>query len=185
MIPLVFDLDGTLHADDLSWLDFRRALVHRPWLAIATLPLAAFQRGRLKCAIAAGSDFDVRKLCWDDRVLRYAREQKDLGRTLVLATGTAQRLACQVADYVGCFSLVLGSSFGRNFVGSAKEEELVSRYGRYGFDYVGNSSADLNVWRSAHHSVVCNAPASVLTDARRIGNVIHVIPPLGVTNYPL
>lgn len=182
--PLVFDLDGTLHADDLSWLDYRRALVHRPLLAAATLPLAILHRGRLKCAIAERSDFDVSKLRYDDRVVRYAREQKELGRTLVLATGTAQRMAQRVAEYIGGFSLVLGSTPERNLVAQAKEEELLARYGRYGFDYVGNSSADLQVWRSVRHAIVCNAPESVLAEAQRIANVIHVIPPRGVENYP-
>lgn len=184
MIPLVFDLDGTLHADDLSWLDYRRAVVHRPWLAAATLPLALLQRGRLKCAVAARSDFDVSRLRFDDRVLRYLREQKALGRTLVLATGTAQHLAYRVADYIGGFSLVLGSTPERNLVGEAKEDELLSRYGRYGFDYVGNSSADLQVWRSVRYAIVCNAPRNVLVEAQRVANVVHVIPPLGAENYP-
>lgn len=78
----------------------------------------------------------------------------------------------------------MGSTPERNLVGEAKEKELLKLYGPYGFDYVGNSFADLQVWRSVRQAIVCNAPVNVLLEARRIANVVHVIPPPGAQNYP-
>lgn len=48
-MPLVFDLDGTLHEDDLSWIDYKRALLQRPVKAISLAPMSFTARARLKC----------------------------------------------------------------------------------------------------------------------------------------
>lgn len=178
-VPLVLDLDGTLHAHDLSWLDFRRACWRRPWIALPLAPLALAARGRLKCALARGSDLDLTRLDYDPRVLQLAGEARAAGRRIVLATGSAQSLAEAVAQHLGLFDEVFGSSPGCNLVGAAKAEALVRRFGRRGFDYAGNSRADLQVWPQARAAIVVNAAPSVLHAARRIAQVETVIPPRG------
>lgn len=174
--PLVFDLDGTLHDDDLSWLDYRRALLQRPMTTLLLGLKAVSVRARLKCQIAECSDIDISGLRYDQRAVDYARQARAQGRYLVLATGTAQILADRVAQHLGCFDLVLGTTPDRNFVAREKAVELVARFGRHGFDYVGNSSADLQVWPSTRHAVVVNAASSVERRARQVSDVIHVIP---------
>jgi 4-hydroxybenzoate polyprenyltransferase len=46
------------------------------------------------------------------------------------------------------------------------------------FDYVGNSRADLAIWRSSRHAILVNASRGVERSARRAGNVARVFPSL-------
>lgn len=52
---------------------------------------------------------------------------------------------------------------------------MVARYGELGFDYVGNSSDDVPVWRSARHAIIANSTAAVERKARRHGNVAQTL----------
>ncbi|MDO0536561.1 UbiA family prenyltransferase, partial [Escherichia coli] len=49
-------------------------------------------------------------------------------------------------------------------------------FGERGFDYAGNSRADLPVWRAARAAIVVNAPASVARRAEAQGNVQRSFP---------
>src|SRR5256885_10972873 len=48
-----------------------------------------------------------------------------------------------------------------------KLKALVERFGERGFDYAGNSTADLSVWRGARKAVVVNATAGLARKAAR------------------
>jgi 4-hydroxybenzoate polyprenyltransferase len=49
--------------------------------------------------------------------------------------------------------------------GPHKSTALVARYGERGFDYAGNSVADLPVWEHARHAIVVNASSQLQSDA--------------------
>jgi 4-hydroxybenzoate polyprenyltransferase len=68
---------------------------------------------------------------------------------VVLATGAHRSIAEKVAARLGLFDEVLATEGGVNLVGEAKADVLVSRYGKGGFDYIGDSAADIPVWRAA------------------------------------
>jgi apolipoprotein N-acyltransferase len=76
---------------------------------------------------------------------------------LVLATAFDQKGAMLVANHVGLFDEVLASDGKTNLRGKNKLKVLTKRFGERGFDYAGNSSTDLAVWRGAREAIVVNA----------------------------
>ena len=74
-------------------------------------------------------------------------------------------MALPVANHTGLFDEVLGSDGKINLRGVNKLKVLIEKFGKRGFDYAGNSSADFAVWRGAREAIVVNASAAVLKRA--------------------
>jgi 4-hydroxybenzoate polyprenyltransferase len=84
-----------------------------------------------------------------------------------------------VAEHLGVFDQVLASDGVSNLAGANKAAALVERYGHGGFDYAGNSAADIEVWQAAGAAWVVNASAAVSERARGIGRVERELPGQG------
>lgn len=148
-IPLVVDLDGTLLRTDSLWEGFLSA-----WSACVWLPLIAFVtlfRGRaaLKRAIASRASLDVARLPYNEAVVERLRDARANGRTTVLATAADASVANAVATHLGLFDRVFASDGEFNLKAVRKAEKLVAEFGENGFDYIGDSRADVPVWRAA------------------------------------
>lgn len=152
--PLCVDLDGTLiRTDSLleTWVTaFRRNPLRCLW---ACLQLVR-GRGRLKSALAAVAIPLAGQLPYREAILQLVRREAAAGREIVLSTGAAEPVAEAVAGTVGCFDTVLSSNARVNHTSRQKAAELEKRFGRGRFYYVGNSTADLPVWRSSAGAVV-------------------------------
>lgn len=153
-LPLCVDLDGTLTPVDTlheALLDLAKrspgAMLQLPgWMRQGK---AAFKR-----EVAARSELDVATLPWRQDLLTWLREQRDSGRSLVLATAAHHSIADAVAAHLGIFDEVIATGDGDNLHGNGKRRALVARFGERGYDYVGNEAADLAVWRSARSAIV-------------------------------
>ena len=155
-VALVVDVDGTLVVGDLLLEGFLRLLSTAPLEAL--LRLASLRRGRaaLKRDVAeASSPPDPATLLLDRAVLAEIEEAKRAGRPVWLASGADARAVAPLAERVGATGF-LASDGVTNLVGDAKAEALVDRFGRGGFDYIGNEPADLAVWRQARRAIVVN-----------------------------
>lgn len=174
--PLVVDLDGTLIQTDLLHETTLLLAKQRP-LALAALPLWLAQgKARLKQRIVDHVTPDYATLPYPPELLDWLRLQRDTGRRLVLCTASDQRLAQGVADHLGLFDEVMGSDGSTNLSGESKAARLVARFGEGGFDYAGNSSDDLPVWRHAREAIVVSASARVADAARAQGKVAREFP---------
>lgn len=154
LLPLVIDLDGTLIRTDtfheMMWL----LLFHKPYV-LFLLPFWFLKsRAYAKARIVDHTNLSPQHLPYNEHVLAFAEHESKQGRRLVLATGTDQRLAQKIAEYVGLFQEVIGSNGHVNMTGPRKAQALVDRFGPQGFDYAGDSSADLAVWRLARKAIV-------------------------------
>jgi 4-hydroxybenzoate polyprenyltransferase/phosphoserine phosphatase len=152
-LPLVVDLDGTLVRTDTLLETLVRALLSPLALLGAVW---ALRRGRaaLKQALAAISPLSAPLLPYNAAVVELAREARAAGRPVVLATAADGRVADAVAAHLGLFSEVLASRDGHNLKGVHKAAALVERFGRHGFEYVGDGDADTPVWNAARRAVV-------------------------------
>lgn len=174
-IALVVDLDGTLLRGDLLpelWLANARA---RPLDALRPLASLVAGKAALKAQLAGAVDFDVTRLPYEAEVLALIREARAQGRKVVLVTASHQSMAERIAEHLGVFDEVHGTRDGMNLNAERKRDFLVQRFGDHGYDYIGNSSHDLPVWRHARHAIVVNAPRGVARRARANGNVSHEI----------
>lgn len=171
---LVVDLDGTLIRTDLLVESASQFLIQHPLYFFK--PLLWLLRGKtvLKSELAQRVQLDVSALPYNALVLDWLRAEKQSGRRLVLATASHRVLADQVAQHLNLFDEVLATEGDTNLKATAKSDVLVARFGKGGFDYVGNDWPDLKVWAQAHTAHVVDAPAALLARAQAQGQVGRV-----------
>jgi 4-hydroxybenzoate polyprenyltransferase/phosphoserine phosphatase len=166
-VPLCVDLDGTLIRSDML-IEGMLASVFNPMLYRELLRLRTGSRAAFKSAVATASTFDPALLPYHEPLLAYLREQKALGRRLVLVTAADAAIAHRVAAHLGLFDEVLASDGVSNLKGLLKRDALIARFGRGGFSYAGDSRADLEVWQAARSGILVNARKGVASAARRL-----------------
>ena len=172
-VPLVVDLDGTLLRTDILHECALRLVKSKPW-TLLFLPFWFF-RGRtyLKSKIFEAVQLDYDSLPFHEGLVEWLRDEKALGRYLVLATASDQRIAEQAVAHLQLFDMVLGSGGQRNLKGAEKASEIVNSCGAT-FDYAGNSRADLPVWRYCREAIVVDSNRSVEAAAQRYSNVTRL-----------
>lgn len=154
-VPLCVDLDGTLLKTDLLVESALALVAAKPWIVILFPWWLLRGKAHLKREIASRVELDASTLPYDQRMLSILREQPE--RRRVLATASDAKLANLVADHLACFDEVIASDGSINLDGRRKAKALVDRFGERGFDYAGNSSVDLHVWRRARAALIVNA----------------------------
>lgn len=171
---LAVDLDGTLVRTDLTYESFWSAF-GRSW----TVPFVAAARlwhGRpaLKRRLAELGKVNVGDLPYDAEVLNYIRSWRLEGGRTALVTASDQELATKVADHLGEFDEVYGTT-GINLKGSRKAAFLVEKFGEKHFAYVGDSAADLPVWEKASKAITVHAPGALRARVDAVnGNSAHL-----------
>lgn len=150
--PLVVDLDGTLIRSDALVEAVLALLRVRPFMLFMLPVWLLGGRARLKRELAALAPVDATALPYDEALLDWLRAEHGRGRVLVLATASDQAVADAVAAHLGLFAMVLGSDGVRNLKGENKAAALSALFPQ-GFDYAGDSPADLAVWRRAAGAV--------------------------------
>lgn len=187
--PLCVDLDGTLIASDMLWESLFDVARKRPADLLKVPGWLARGRAALKEGLAERSAVDVALLPYRADVLEFLRRERARGRRIVLATAADERLAHEVAEHLGLFDEVVASDGRRNLKGRAKRDALEMRFGVEGFDYIGDSPSDREVWSSAADALVVGGrlaashlaagrvPAKVFETGDRIKPLIRALRP--------
>ena len=155
--PLVVDLDGTLCRTDTLWECFFAAWRVYWWLPLVTTFWMLSGRSKLKDRLAAIALPDVTQLPWNPAVIDALRVARAAGQRTVLATAANVRIAKACADELNLFDEVMASDGAVNLKGHRKAAQLIERFGTNGFDYVGDSRADLPVWQAASCKLTVSA----------------------------
>ena len=172
---LVVDLDGTLLRSDMLHETFWSA-VSRDWRhALQSIGKLAGGRLALKMFLADRARVDVTTLPYDQTVLNLILDHRKVGGRTALVSASEQGLVRRIADHLGAFDEAHGSHGDINLKGAEKRAFLERRYGDLGFAYVGDSKADLEVWKSAQEIITINATQSVKTRAERLGQPVQHI----------
>lgn len=163
--PLCVDLDGSLILTDTLHESVLLLAKHSP-LDLLRLPFwLAKGKTTLKSRLAGRVQPDPAALPYCQELLDFLKSEKTAGRKLVLATASHRKVAQAIADHLGLFDEVIATDDTANLKGSAKLAALEKRFGKGGFDYVGNSSADLPLWAACGAPYAVNPSASL---SRRI-----------------
>ena len=170
--PLVFDLDKSFAKVDILWELALSLAVSSPLKF-----LVAIVRGRslleLKRRIFE-STANLAPIPINPDVERMFHEAKRRGRTTVLATASLPEIASEFSSQVGGFDLIV-SSLERNLKGREKAEVLLENFGESGFDYVGDSRADLAVWEVAAAGFFVGRESAKRNFERRIGKPLTLV----------
>jgi len=175
-VPLIVDLDGTLIDGDTLHLSLRRLLRERPWL-LPVLPfVAATGRAEFKRFISNRVTLPAESLPYRSDVIAFVRAERRSSRTIILATAADRRIADAVSAHLGLFDFVIASDGHHNAKGLGKLGSIRAEIGQGEFDYVGDSLADVPVFRAARRSYLV-APGTTLRDAVRVGCRVEAVFP--------
>jgi phosphoserine phosphatase len=166
-LPLIVDLDGTLINTDMLHESALKLFSKNP-LSTLKIPFWLL-KGKvvLKEKLAnSRTQIDPSILPYNQKLLIWLQQQKQTGRKLILCTATHLHFATIIAKHLDLFDEVIATSV-TNLSGVNKAKLLEQRFGHTGFDYVGNSKADLAVWKHARKAIVVNASPHVLKKARQ------------------
>lgn len=174
---LVVDLDFSLIKTDLLWEALNQVIARRPYLIIQAIFWLFGSRAKLKEKLSHEIAIDPVALPLNAEVMALIHEARAAGRPVVLATASPKSWADAVAAELGVFDRVFASADGVNLRASAKRQVLIAEYGEGGFDYVGDSSADLLVWQSAEAAYPVTSSARFVDRVRNIANVPRALSP--------
>lgn len=164
--PLCIDLDGTLIATDALWESFLLLVKARPY-SVPAVPLWLMGgKAQLKRQLADRVLPDASALPYREAVVAMARKAREDGRQVYLVTASDQRIADRVAAHLPIFDEVIGSNGELNLKGPNKAKYLTDRFGDGAFDYVGDTDADLVLWKASGRAYVANASEAFLAKAK-------------------
>jgi 4-hydroxybenzoate polyprenyltransferase/phosphoserine phosphatase len=156
---LCVDLDGTLIRGNVLWECVLVLLKARP-IALLLLPFWLLAgRASLKRHLAARTQLNPALLPYRQQVLDLIQQEKATGRRIALVTAADRELAEAIASYLGLFDEVHASDGQLNLKGASKAAFLAQHFIQTGFDYVGDSTADVEVWRNARAAYVVGTEA--------------------------
>jgi 4-hydroxybenzoate polyprenyltransferase/phosphoserine phosphatase len=156
---LCVDLDGTLIRGNVLWECVLALLKSRP-IMLLWLPFWLFSgRAAFKQKLAAQVQLDPARLPYRRQVLDLIQQEKATGRRIALVTAADRELAESIASYLDLFDEVHASDGQTNLKGANKAAFLTQHFAETGFDYVGDSAADVDVWRTARGAYVIGTEA--------------------------
>lgn len=174
LIPLCVDLDGTLIAGDLLYESFLIAAKENPLIVFYCFGWLLKGKAFLKAELAARVSINYETLPYNQILLTYLHQEKNAGRSLVLATASNTKFAQGVACHLNLFDQVFSSSREINLEGQTKRMVLKETFGTTGYAYIGNSKSDLPVWSGAASRLIANASPSVTQSLQKMGSVERI-----------
>lgn len=160
--PLIVDLDGTLFHGDIFWEDLLSDIGGNPMKSAPVFSHLLRGKSQAKHFISERVAFDATDLPYNAAVIDLIDAARRQGRKVYLATGSHVSRAEAIAAHLGCFDGVFATTIERNLTDVRKAAFLAETFGERGFDYVGNSFADIPVWQRARRAYVV-APKGRLT----------------------
>lgn len=180
---LVVDLDNSLIKTDLLFEGLLQFIKQSPFkfhllikAACSAPPPQSSEgvnggiRARIKQLLVEQIEFNPEGLPYSDEVLHKIKLEKHAGSHIVLASASHQHWVTSVADHVGLFDEAHGTSAALNLKGKNKLAYLRRRFPLDKTTYIGDSTADLPIWKAVATSVVVN-PSRAMT---RILNASHI-----------
>lgn len=170
---LVVDLDGSLSKVD-ALAEMALALLLRHPLKLLRAALEARNRLNFKTSIFKLSGGQISDLPLQQSVVELIQSRGAVGGKVVLATASIPEIANSVASRIPEISEVF-ASHAVNLKGKAKAELLAERFGTGGFDYVGDSSSDLEVWMQSDKALFVGSQRKMEHLSKKLGRKIQVV----------
>ena len=166
-IPLCVDLDGTVVFGDMSLRSFISFIKRNP----LNIFLVGFWhlRGRAytKYMLSRHFSFDETSLPYIQQTVDFLKMEREKGRKIYLCTGSCVPVALKISRHLKLFDGIMGTKIRVNFIGKNKCDALIKKFGDRGFDYAGNSSQDLKVWKHCRKIIIVNASESTVRKCRK------------------
>lgn len=161
--PLVLDLDGTLLRTDMLFECLWAGLARNPIGTLSAIVRNLGSLAAMKQELASLASLRTDLLPVNEDILALARQAEEAGRPVVVASASDISLVRGVADCHGTNWQAFGSDGVTNLKGQAKAALLTEKFGAAGFDYAGDSSADMAVWQAADACILVGSSAAART----------------------
>ncbi len=155
-IPICVDLDGTLIKTDSLIESILLFLGKNPFNVFSIIGWALKGKAFLKSKIANAVIPNPKLFPYNQELLDKLRFYKDNGQNIVLVTASNIKIAASVSKHLDIFTDVYASDEKINLKGAAKSKFLTEHYGVNGYDYIGDSRADISVWKNARRALTVN-----------------------------
>jgi 4-hydroxybenzoate polyprenyltransferase len=169
-LPLAVDLDGTLTPSDTFVEAFAWGLGHAALPTLLCLTTLRNDTSYIKHRLTAIAPLDPASIPYREDLLVWLRQEKMKGRKLHLVTAADQPIADAVAAHIGLFDSATGSHPGLNLKGPNKLAWLKEHFPG-GFEYVGDSNADLCVWKEARRAHIAGDVRKMTTAVEALSGV--------------
>ncbi len=173
---LTVDLDQTLIKTDLLYETFWSSFSND--LIIPLKALLALFKGKayLRKLLFDSSSLNIKSLPYNKTVIEYISKHRAKGGKVALVTDLNQKIVNSIAEHLNLFNEVYSSSSLINVKGSAKVNLLEKIYGKRNFDYIGNSSKDIQIWKISNKAITLNAGKSLKSKCELINsNNLHLV----------
>ncbi|MDG2395731.1 haloacid dehalogenase-like hydrolase [Candidatus Thioglobus sp.] len=171
-VPLIVDLDHTLINTDLLYESSIGVLKQQPWLVFA-YPFWFFQgKGYLKSQLVKRFEIDVTQLPYLQQTIDYIHERKNQGCEIILATASYKDYAFAVAKHIGLFDDVMASNADFNLSSHNKADKLIERFGKHGFDYMGDHMRDMPVWEASNLAILVNVTEKIIKSTAHLDTLL-------------
>jgi 4-hydroxybenzoate polyprenyltransferase len=157
-LPLAVDLDGTLLLTDTLFEAMAEQLRRRPFWVLWQMILLPFSIAKVKARIQSAARVDIATLPVNQVVADYCISARAEGRQVWLVTAADQAVAEETVKHFPFFHRAVGSDGVTNNKGAAKARKL-QELAPQGWEYVGDSRADLKVWKHAKAASLVGADA--------------------------
>ncbi len=148
-IPLIVDLDGSLTPADVSL----EAFVRFAKQSIGNFVMLLFWllRGRsvAKAMVARTMPLDPVGLPLHENVVAVIIAARKSGRPVILASASHQRNISRIVAHHTLFDAGWGTTARLNLKGKRKLERILAFTQNKPFDYIGDSKADIPIWKAA------------------------------------
>lgn len=176
-IPLVVDLDGTLCCTDTLHEGLLALAAANPRIIFRLPKWLSEGRAAFKARLADQGVVDPAELPLNDAVVEMIKTARAEGRQVALVSAADHRQVTAVAEAIGLFDAAYGTAEGKNLKGAAKAAFLSELYGAGKFDYIGDSEADLAVWKAARKAITVRANPKLRQAASAANAQTHHIDP--------
>lgn len=174
--PLVVDLDNTLIRTDLLIDSAFTYIARRPSNMLNLIGWLTKGKAHLKFNLASVVEIDPAVLPYSQVVMDRIDAARLADTPVYLASASNELYVRRVYDYLSVFDGWFASDGVVNLSGEAKADLLVRAFGNGGFDYIGDSAADLPVWAKAGAAIAIAPSSGVLRRLKRVNSGALILP---------
>jgi 4-hydroxybenzoate polyprenyltransferase len=161
-IPLCVGVEGALVRGRITQEAALALICAHPWKVLPLLFDAWRRPARFEARVGEMTRLDPSILPFRHETLRFLRDQRARGRTLVLVGTACQETVRAIADHLGIFAYSLGGDDAQELTAASRARLLCAVFGPGGFDYVGEGARDIPTWATARRAIIASPAPRVL-----------------------
>lgn len=174
---IAVDLDGTITLTDTLHESVLLILKNKP-LMLLMFPFWLIKGiAFFKFKISEIINLDVTALPYNEPLIEWLKSERADGKKIVLCSASNENITLAVADYLQMFDDVMSSDATTNLKSVNKRKALENKFGKKGYDYVGNSRADIAVWAGSRHAILVNTNQRISNKVMKFTTVFRTFPP--------